>query len=157
MGEVTMEINHYENASRVSKEQIIWGGNYFPDKPPPSRNFIVWRKLTISEAFSMAMVEQAWTSVNGNAKCFEAAPQDKARVHPTQKPVALYKWLLQNYAQPGWKILDTHLGSGSIAIACEDMGFDLTACEIDEDYYESAARRLEEYRKQQKFCFEKVE
>jgi site-specific DNA-methyltransferase (adenine-specific) len=78
------------------------------------------------------------------------------KIHPTQKPVKLYQWILQNYAKPGWKILDTHLGSGSIAIACENMGFDLTACEIDIDYYEAAMRWIREYQKQQRFNFEEA-
>jgi site-specific DNA-methyltransferase (adenine-specific) len=130
---------------RVSRRQIIWGGNYF--SLPPSRNFIVWRKLTISENFTMAMAEYAWTNIPGNAKVFDLAPQDPQRFHPTQKPVALYKWLLSRYAKPGWKILDTHLGSGSIAIACHDLGFDLTASEIDTGYFAAALRRLDGHRR----------
>jgi site-specific DNA-methyltransferase (adenine-specific) len=132
---------------RVSKYQVIWGGNYFP--LPPSRNFIVWRKLTISESFSMAMVEQAWTNLKGNAKYFECMPQDKDRFHPTQKPVELYSFILKHYCKPGWKILDTHMGSGSIAIACHDAGFDLTACEIDKTYFEKAMERIEKHKAQQ--------
>jgi site-specific DNA-methyltransferase (adenine-specific) len=131
---------------RVSRFQIIWGGNYFP--LPPSRNFIIWRKLSISENFSMAMVEQAWTNLQGNAKCFECMPQDKERFHPTQKPVELYAWLLSRYAKPGWKILDTHMGSGSIAIACHDAGFDLTACEIDKNYFDKAIERINKHQAQ---------
>lgn len=131
--------NYFRELFRVSKNQIIWGGNYF--SLPPSRNFIVWRKLTISESFSMAMCEYAWTSIQGNAKIFEYPPQDKSRFHPTQKPVALYKWLLKNYANPGDKILDTHGGSGSICIACHDMGYDLTWIEIDKNYYNAACER----------------
>jgi site-specific DNA-methyltransferase (adenine-specific) len=132
---------------RVSRFQIIWGGNYFP--LPPSRNFIIWRKLSISENFSMAMVEQAWTNLQGNAKYFECAPQDKERFHPTQKPVELYAWLLSRYAKPGWKILDTHMGSGSIAIACHNLGFDLTACELDKTYFEKAMDRIKKHIAQQ--------
>ena len=102
----------------------------------------------------MAMCEYAWTSFNNNAKWIEIAPQNdngKKRVHPTQKPVALYKWLLKNYAKPGDKILDTHLGSGSIAIACYDMGFDLTGYEIDKEYFDAAVKRLENHKKQLSF------
>jgi site-specific DNA-methyltransferase (adenine-specific) len=128
---------------RVSRFQIIWGGNYFP--LPPSRNFIIWRKLSISENFSMAMVEQAWTNIQGNAKYFECMPQDKERFHPTQKPIELYAWLLLRYAKPGWKILDTHMGSGSIAIACHNAGFDLTACEIDKIYFEKSMERIKKH------------
>ncbi|GHU11267.1 hypothetical protein FACS1894151_10930 [Spirochaetia bacterium] len=142
---------YFDELFRVSNYQIIWGGNYFD--LPPSRNFIIWRKLTISENFSMAMAEYAWTNINGNAKVFECAPQDPERFHPTQKPVKLYKWLLSKYAQPGYKILDTHLGSGSIAIACHDLGFDLTGCELDTDYYNAAMERLRIHQKQQIFDF----
>ena len=135
---------YFAELFRVSKFQIIWGGNYFG--LPAARNFIVWRKLTISENFSMAMAEFAWTNIPGNAKVFEFMPQDPARFHPTQKPVALYRWLLGRYAKPGWKILDTHLGSGSIAIACHDSGFSLTGCEIAESYYDAAIERLEQHK-----------
>jgi site-specific DNA-methyltransferase (adenine-specific) len=137
---------YFAELFRVSRHQIIWGGNYFD--LPPSRNFIVWRKLAISENFSMAMAEYAWASMPGNAKVFDCAPQgtrNETRFHPTQKPVALYRWLLRRYAQPGWKILDTHLGSGSIAVACHDLNFDLTACEIDEDYHGAAMARLQKH------------
>ncbi|MDR1902639.1 MAG: site-specific DNA-methyltransferase, partial [Treponema sp.] len=84
--------DYFKELFRVAKYHIIWGGNYFD--LPPSRNFIVWRKLSISQSFSMAMVEQAWTDINGNAKYFECIPQDKGRFHPTEKPVKLYAWLL---------------------------------------------------------------
>lgn len=134
---------YFAELFRVSKFQIIWGGNYFD--LPPSRNFIVWRKLTISENFTMAMAEFAWTNIPGNAKVFDFMPQDPERFHPTQKPAALYRWLLRRYAKPGWRILDTHLGSGSIAIACHDLGFDLTGCEIAEAYYSAAVERLKKH------------
>lgn len=133
---------------RVSRNQIIWGGNYFV--LPANRCFLVWEKLTISEAFSMSMCEYAWTSFNDNAKIFKYAPQDPNRFHPTQKPVKLYEWLLGRYAKKGDTILDTHLGSGSIAIACYNLGFDLTGYELDKDYYDSACKRFEEHKKQQR-------
>jgi site-specific DNA-methyltransferase (adenine-specific) len=95
------------------------------------------------------MIEQAWTNLQGNAKYFECMPQDKERFHPTQKPVDLYAWLLSRYARPGWKILDTHMGSGSIAIACHNLGFDLTACEIDKIYFEKAMERIKKHIVQQ--------
>lgn len=132
---------YFDELFRVSRNQIIWGGNYF--SLPPSRNFIVWRKLTISEGFSMAMAEYAWTSIAGNAKIFDCAPQDSARFHPTQKPLALYKWLLANYAKEGDKILDTHMGSGGSVVACRDFGFPITAIEINEDYFSQACKRIE--------------
>lgn len=135
---------YFDELFRVSRFQIIWGGNYF--SLPPSRNFIVWRKLTISEGFSMAMAEYAWTNIPGNAKTFECAPQgtvNDTRFHPTQKPVALYKWLLSRYAKPGDKILDTHGGSGSSVIACMDSGHEITWIENDEDYFNAALERIE--------------
>lgn len=144
------DINHWDIApppeyfkelARVSQNQIIWGGNYF--NLPPTRCFLIWKKLTISESFSMAMCEYAWTSFNDNAKVFEYAPQDKARFHPTQKPVALYEWILNRYAKKGDKILDTHAGSASSLVACHNMGFDFVGCEIDEEYYRLANERLQ--------------
>ena len=152
--DVAPDDNYFDELFRVSKYQIIWGGNYFV--LPPSRNFIVWRKLTISESFSMAMVEQAWTNLKGNAKYFECMPQDKERFHPTQKPVELYAWILARYCKPGWKLLDTHMGSGSIAIACHNAGFDLTACEIDKEYFDKAMTRIEKH-KAQKDLFDNKE
>lgn len=147
--DVAPEPEYFEKLSEVSEYQIIWGGNYFA--LPPSRNFIIWQKLTISESFSMAMAEYAWTNINGNSKIFAYAPQGKKhdpRFHPTSKPISLYSWLLNKYAKPGDKILDTHLGSGSIAIACWDLGFDLVACELDCDYYKKACERLTNHTKQ---------
>lgn len=135
---------YFEELYRVSKNQIIWGANNF--QLPQFMGFIVWKKITISEDFTMSMAEIASIS-NGlgtTSKIFECAPQGKKedpRIHPTQKPVKLYKWLLDKYANKGDKILDTHLGSGSIAIACHDYGFDLTACELDTEYYNAALKR----------------
>jgi site-specific DNA-methyltransferase (adenine-specific) len=134
---------YFMELARVAKRRIIWGGNYFD--LPPSRNFIVWRKLSISEKFSMAMAEYAWTDIPGNAKVFEYVPQDKFRFHPTQKPAALYRWLLSRYADPGWCILDTHLGSGTHVLACIDLGFDLTASEISEFYFENSVKMIREH------------
>jgi site-specific DNA-methyltransferase (adenine-specific) len=136
---------YFDELIRVSKNQIIWGANNF--QLPQFMGFIVWKKITISEDFTMSMAEIASLS-NGlgtTSKIFEYAPQGKKedpRIHPTQKPVALYKWLLDKYAKQGDKILDTHLGSGSIAIACHDYGFELTACELDAEYYEAAKKRF---------------
>ena len=140
--------DYFRELFRVSRNQIIWGGNYFA--LPPTRCFIVWKKLTISENFTMAMAEYAWTSFNKNAKVFEGAPQGRAgeRFHPTQKPVDLYKFCLKHFAQPGDKILDTHLGSGSSRIAAWDMGFDFVGCEIDKTYFELEEKRFEEYTRQ---------
>jgi site-specific DNA-methyltransferase (adenine-specific) len=145
---------YFAELFRVSKKQIIWGGNYFA--LPPSRNFIIWRKLTISENFTMAMAEYAWASMPGNAKVIERAPQDKERFHPAQKPVEIYKKLLQWYSKPGDKILDTHLGSGSSAIACIDMGCELTGCEIAPEYYKKAMTRIKRHLSQREL-FERAE
>ena len=134
---------YFDQLFRVSKNCIIWGGNYF--QLPPTRCFLIWRKLTISESFSMAMVEYAWTSFNDNAKLFEYQPQDPTRFHPTQKPVALYKWILNRYAKPGDKILDTHLGSGSSRIAAYDLGFDFVGYEIDKEYFDKQEERFEKH------------
>lgn len=136
------EKEYFEELFRISRNQIIWGGNYF--ELPPTRCFLIWRKLTISENFTMAMCEYAWTSFNSNAKIFEYAPQDKTRFHPTQKPVALYEWILSRYAKDGDIILDTHVGSASSLIACHRTRHKFVGFEIDKDYYEKAAQRLKE-------------
>ena len=138
---------YFAELFRVSKKQIIWGANNFI--LPTSEYFIIWQKGNALE-FSFAMVEQAWTNVKKPAKLFKHLHvQNKdGRIHPTQKPVALYEWLLHNYAKEGDKILDTHLGSGSIAIACHNGHFDLTACELDEEYYTKAMERLKRHQAQ---------
>lgn len=138
---------YFDELFRVSKTQIIWGGNYFD--LPPTRCFIVWRKKQIPlEGFSMSPVEYAWTSLNENAAMCEFYSSGGAgredRFHPTQKPVALYEWLLKNYAHKGDKILDTHVGSASSLIACYNMGFDFIGFEIDEDYFKAATKRLKQ-------------
>ena len=134
---------------RVSKNQVVWGGNYF--SLLPTRCFLIWDKQQ-PENISFASCEYAWTSFDKSAKSFYMRPQnaDNYRIHPTQKPVKLYEWLLLNYAKEGDKILDTHLGSGSIAIACHNLGFDLTACELDKEYYDAAIKRLNDHKLQQK-------
>lgn len=140
---------YFKELFRVSRNQIIWGGNYF--SLPPTRCFLVWRKLSISEKFTMAMAEYAWTSFDGNAKVFDCAPQGKKsdpRIHPCQKPIALYKWILERYAKQGDKILDTHLGSGSSAIAAYGLGFEFVGIEIDEMYYNAAVKRFNEHTSQ---------
>jgi site-specific DNA-methyltransferase (adenine-specific) len=139
---------YFNNLFRVSKNQIIWGGNYFT--LPPTRGFIFWDKHPMPPSYAHG--EYAWTSFSINAKKWSGKVGNdvavKDRIHQTQKPVKLYLWLLNNYAKPNDKILDTHLGSGSIAIACYDMGFDLTGYEIDKDYYDAAVNRLENNKKQ---------
>jgi len=142
---------YFKELFRVSKNQIIWGGNYF--LLPPSRGFVIWRKTTVSESFSMAMCEYAWISFNANSKIFDGAPQGTVadpRIHPTQKPVALYEWLMKNYAKPGDKILDTHVGSASSLIACHNLGYEYIGFEIDPDYHAAATERLEAVKAQTK-------
>ena len=127
---------------RISKNQIIFGGNYF--ELPPTRCFIVWRKTNVPEKFSMAMCEYAWTSFNQNAKVVELSATNQAgRFHPTQKPIALYEWLLNNYANDGDKIIDTHVGSASSLIACRNTNHKYVGFEINKDYYRLASERLE--------------
>ena len=139
---------YFKELFRVSKNQIIWGGNYFLDNLQSSRCFIVWDKK-ISQDFSLAMCELAWTSFDKLAKIYRlSVPKVGGKIHPTQKPIKLYEWLLMNYAKEGDKILDTHLGSGSIALACHNLGYDLTACELDKEYYDAAIKRIEQHKAQ---------
>jgi len=140
---------YFIELQRVSKNQIIWGGNYFFDKLGNAKTFIIWDKK-IPEDMSFAMCELAWTSFKNGAKIFKETAIQINRIHPTQKPITLYKWLLDRYAKQGDKILDTHLGSGSIAIACHDYGFELTACELDKEYYDKAIERIQNHVSQQK-------
>lgn len=138
---------YFEELMRISKNQIIWGGNYF--NLPPTRCFLIWRKTNVPQNFSMAMCEYAWTSFNANAKYIElSAVGQQGRFHPTQKPVDLYKWILSNYAQAGDKILDTHVGSASSLIACEDMGYKYVGFEIDEEYYTKGIERIKTHKAQ---------
>ncbi len=133
--------NYFTELFRISKEQIIWGGNYY--SLPANRHCIIWDKMQ-PENLSFGMFDYAWTSFDGSNKIFRQSAQKEDRIHPTQKPIKLYRWLLHNYAKQGDKILDTHLGSGSSAIACHDMGFDMVGCEIDTDYYNAACKRFKE-------------
>lgn len=138
--------DYFKEMFRVSRNQIIWGGNYF--SLPPTRCFLIWRKLSISESFTMAMAEYAWTSFNQNAKVFEYAPQGRPgdeRFHATQKPIALYKWILSRYAKKGDRIFDPYLGSGSSRIAAYDLGFDFVGCEIDKTYFDLEEKRFEKH------------
>ena len=133
--------DYFKELFRVSRNQIIWGANYF--SLPPARCFVIWEKTNVTESFSMAMAEYAWVSTGGNAKIWKGnANGQKDRFHPTQKPVELYAWLLANFAKPGDKILDTHVGSASSLIACHRAGFQYWGFEIDEQYYKLASARL---------------
>jgi site-specific DNA-methyltransferase (adenine-specific) len=136
---------YWEELFRVSKNQIIWGGNYMTDFLYPSSCWLLWDK-GFSEEVTFAQFEMAWTSFKSSAKKYDLnAAANRNRIHPTQKPVSLYEWLLMNYAKEGDKILDTHLGSGSIAIACHNLGFELTACELDKEYYDNAIKRIKNH------------
>ena len=146
-------INYFKELIRVSRNQIIWGANHFIENIPSanSSSWVVWDKKNGKTYQSDC--ELAYTSFNKAVRKFaylwsgmiqEQQNKDlvEKRIHPTQKPVKLYEWLLMNYAKEGDKILDTHLGSGSIAIACHNLQYDLTACELDKEYFEAAMKRL---------------
>ena len=156
---------YFKELFRVSKNQIIWGGNYF--NLPINRKWICWDKSVVKAGYlgknEFDEFELAWTSIDGKCKMVRFSDignmsgfdgklrvdyKMKPKIHPTQKHAKLYEWLLMNYAKEGDKILDTHLGSGSIAIACHNLGYDLTACELDKDYYKSAMKRLNEHTSQ---------
>jgi site-specific DNA-methyltransferase (adenine-specific) len=132
---------YFEELKRISKNQIIWGGNYFP--LPPTRCFICWDKMVYIP--SMSRIEQAWTSFDKLPQLVQYNNNDSNRIHLTQKPINLYEWLLTNYAKEADKILDTHFGSGSHGIACGNLGFDLDAYELDEDYFNAAHKRIEQH------------
>jgi site-specific DNA-methyltransferase (adenine-specific) len=144
-------LDYFNELKRVSKNQIIWGANYFTEYLKPTKAWIFWykgqRDLTMSDG------EMAWTSFNTVTRQFElnrSALIYQNTFHPTEKPYKLYRWILDKYAKQGDKILDTHLGSGSIAIACHDYGFELTACELDKEYYDKAIQRIINHTNQQK-------
>ena len=138
---------YFDELRRVSKNQIIWGGNYFTEYLPPSGGWVVWEK-GVPDGMSLSQCELAWTNClnsvrhvrllwAGYKKC-----EESNRIHPTQKPVKLYSWLLNRYAEKGWRILDTHMGSGSSAIACAQFGCEMVGCEIDPEYYATAVERI---------------
>lgn len=144
-------LKYFKELQRVSKNQIIWGANYFVkhlDKG--TKGWIVWDKA--QHGLTMSDCELAYSSFQKPTRIFKQNRcifmQEGGTIHPTQKPVKLYEWLLMNYAKEGNKILDTHLGSGSISLACHNLGFDLTACELDKEYYEASLKRLKEHTQQ---------
>ena len=154
-GEIRKKIIAWDNAPgqeyfdelfRVSKQQIIWGGNYF--LLPPCRCFLIWEKTNIPENFTMAQCEYAWTSFKDNAKIFQHTSlrsKDEEHFHPTEKPIALYRWIFAKYTKHGDKILDTHLGSGSSRIAAWDAGLDFVGCEIDKHYFDAQEKRFKQH------------
>ena len=144
---------YFDELKRVSKKQIIWGANYFG----LVGGMIYWHKNVTMPTYSTG--DLAWVSwlnkldfvnISWHGMIQQDMVNKETRIHPTQKPVALYKWLLDKYAKQGDKILDTHLGSGSIAIACHDYGFDLTACELDKEYFDKAMQRINNHTSQTK-------
>ena len=139
--------DYFEQLFRVSKNQIIWGGNYFD--LPPTKCFLIWDKQQ-PEDVSFASCEFAWTSFDSVAKTFYKSPirTGEVRIHTTQKPVALYRWIFQRYAKLGDKILDTHLGSGSSRIAAYDAGLDFVGYEIDKEYFDKQEERFKKYASQ---------
>jgi len=143
------QTEYFKELKRVSKNQIIWGGNHFLDYLGSTKEFMIWDKKIRGMHFNDC--ELAWGSgIKSACRIFSLSANQNNRIHPTQKPVKLYEWLLMNYAKEGYRILDTHLGSGSIAIACHNLGFDLTACELDKEYYDAAIKRIEQYKAQQR-------
>lgn len=146
----TPKSEYFIELFRISKNQIIWGGNYFTNDLPPSECWLIWDKG--QREFSLADGEMAWASFDKAMRIctlHRAVANQETKYHPTQKPVKLYRWLLKNYAKEGDKILDTHGGSMSSAIACHQMGFDLTLCELDKDYYDAGVKRFREQTMQQ--------
>jgi len=143
---------YFKEVLRVSKNVIIWGANNFT--LPESEYFIIWDKFQTVDNFASA--EYAWTNCKKPAQVFRYSihktmadrKAEGGKIHPTQKPIKLYEWLLMNYAKENDKILDTHLGSGSIAIACHNLKYNLTACELDKEYFDSATKRLKEHQQQ---------
>jgi site-specific DNA-methyltransferase (adenine-specific) len=140
---------YFNELFRVSKNQIIWGYNHLSNMLPKCREFVFWYKEQPVVTFSDG--ELAWTSYQKTAKCFhypfhKANAENKGyKIHPTQKPIALYQWIFKNYAKPGDLVLDTHLGSGSSRIAAHKAGLDFVACEIDKDYFEAQEKRYNEF------------
>ena len=132
---------YFEELFRVSKKQIIWGGNYF--YLPPTKCFIIWRKPQISEDVSFSMCEYAWTNLDGTAKEWIGMSNEKDRIHATQKPVVLYEWILSRYAKDGDIILDTHVGSASSLIACYNTNHKFVGFELDKYYYKLSKKRLD--------------
>lgn len=144
---------YFAELRRVSRNQIIWGGNYFSDMLPPFRCFVSWDKTIHGNSY--ADCELAWTSFDRVARYYReniAQTNSEGRIHPTQKSIRLYAWLLTQFAEPGQRILDTHLGSGSHAIACHYAGMHLTACEIDADYFAAASERIKRVTAQMAFA-----
>jgi site-specific DNA-methyltransferase (adenine-specific) len=141
--------DYFKELFRVSRHQIIWGGNYFISDLADTKCFVIWDKPSMSGMHTMSFGEMAWTSFDSPAKKIKMESDKVNRLHPTQKPVKLYEWLLSNYAKEGDRILDTHLGSGSSAIAAHYAGFDFVGMELDPDYCAAAVKRFQQETAQQ--------
>jgi site-specific DNA-methyltransferase (adenine-specific) len=144
--DTTPNEDYFKELFRVSKNQIMWGGNFFTEFIPPKQAWLVWDKMNGNSSFSDC--EIAFTSFNTGLRIFRKTIETKNKIHICQKPVKLYEWILDKYAKEGDKILDTHLGSGSIALACHNRKFILVGCELDKDYYNSAVKRLKQHQQQ---------
>ena len=144
--DIKPDVKYFNELFRVSKNQIIWGGNYFGqlwERSLYNKGFIVWDKNQPETLNNFSMAEMAWSSLDRPSKIFRySVRKNTNKIHPTQKPVCLYEWLLKMYTNKGDKILDTHLGSGTIAIACYNAGLSLTACEISKTYYLNALEKI---------------
>ena len=146
--------NYFSELFRVSKNQIVWGGNYMTEFLPPTSAWLFWDKETGANDFADG--ELAWTSYNGALRKITKqwlganAKDEAARIHPTQKPIYLYEWIINRFCKEGFNVLDTHLGSGSIAIACHNYNVNLTACELDKEYFDKAMLRLKNHTNQVK-------
>lgn len=155
--DVKPDNDYFNELFRVSKNQIIWGGNYFGQlwtRSEYNKGFIIWDKNQPEALNNFSMAEMAWSSLDRPSKIFHfSVRKNRNKTHPTQKPVELYEWLLKMYAKPTDKILDTHLGSGTIAVACYHAGIDLTACEISKEYYQKVSNRLKEIVPPEEFQF----
>lgn len=148
----TPSVEYWTELFRISKNQIVWGGNYFTDNLPISKCWVFWDKM-FDKTFNFSHGELAWTSFDKQLLKYTISSKSetrggKDRIHPTQKPKKLYEWLLTKFANEGDKIIDTHLGSGSIALACWNMKYDLVGIEVDKEYYTKASKRLEAHKKQ---------
>jgi site-specific DNA-methyltransferase (adenine-specific) len=138
--------NYFKELFRISNNQIIWGGNFMTENFPPSKCWIIWNKLVDEGFYSTSKLEMAWASFEKHPNIFEYYYKNiylhDNKIHPTQKPIALYRWLLQNYAKPNDKIFDSHVGSASSFIACMEMGFNYTGIELDTDYFNESIKRI---------------
>ena len=143
--------DYFDLLRRVSDNQIIWGGNYFLDHLGATRCMVFWDKTIHGNSYADG--ELAWTSFDMNIRYYReniVQTTSEGRIHPTQKSIKLYEWILTNYAKPGQKIFDSHMGSGSSAIACNNLGFEFVGCELDADYFNAACKRIEHHASQER-------